>query len=137
MGRGAVLKIYIAGKWSSRDYLTTKADQLRARGHDVVARWLSPTLDVELGEWAKLPPHVAVTTASLDLDDIDEAELLILDTLDESNTGGREVEFGYAIGTGKIVATVGPVRNGFHRLAHNFETWDQVLVELTSVRSIL
>jgi hypothetical protein len=68
-----------------------------------------------------------------DLAEIKSADLLICDTLDVTPRGGREVEFGLALGAfqSKLIWVVGPLRNVFHRLAdEHFETWDEVLNRL-------
>ena len=68
-------------------------------------------------------------TAMKDLAEIKQADLLILDTTEAftpESSGGREVEYGYALGhfQTKLVFIVGPKRSAFHALAdRHFETW--------------
>lgn len=62
-----------------------------------------------------------------DLCEIRSADLLILDTAEASERGGKEVEFGFALGhyQGKLVWIVGAARNVFHHLADKrFDTWE-------------
>ena len=72
-----------------------------------------------------------------DLTEISMADLLILETLEDSKTGGKEVEFGYALGKfqAKEVWIVGPLRNVFHPLADRFfATWEECLAYLGSIK---
>ncbi len=68
--------------------------------------------------------------ATRDCGELFDCHLFIIDTLDDSNTGGREVEYGLAVGAGKEVWRVGPVRNIFHLSARAFSSWDQALLAL-------
>src|SRR5206468_8616194 len=65
--------------------------------------------------------------AQRDRMEVQDSDLLILDTADENNRGGREVEFGIAVGSGIETWVVGPKRNVFHELAPHFLDWDDVL----------
>jgi nucleoside 2-deoxyribosyltransferase len=128
------VNIYIAGKWSARERLAERAKEVEALGHKVVSSWLRPDVAIEQGEWASMSSHEQASYASRDLDEVDAADLLILDTFDESNTGGREVEYGYAIGANKIVTRVGPTRNGFHHLMEGYQDWPTLLDALGPTR---
>ena len=71
-----------------------------------------------------------------DLAEIRSADLIIVDTFDVTERGGREVEFGFALGRFQGIETwiVGPMRNVFHRLADLvFDDWAQALEFLTPV----
>lgn len=73
----------------------------------------------------------SIAEAKRDLREVQRADLLILDTIDESNTGGREVEMGSALSMETTIWRVGPVRNIFHELAEReFTDWDEILREL-------
>jgi len=124
------MRFYIAGKWGARERLRVIAEQVRATGHEVTSSWLLPTIGVEAGEWNNLSPLDAKQSAILDLKDIANSDALFLDTIDESHTGGREVEYGFALGLGKIITTIGPKRNGFHHLCPGFDTWGELLAAL-------
>lgn len=92
---------------------------------DVVSSWL----------WSAEPDYPvadeqALGYAECDVDEVLSSEVLILDTIDESTTGGREVEFGMAGAWGKHCIIVGPYRNVFHRLAHeHYESWDDYFAQ--------
>ena len=110
--------IYIAARYSRRNEMRSVASHLRACGHRVTSRWLTEDkpLDIKLGDDS---PLFYQTTAHVDLDDIDGADTLLFfseDPLTGTPRGGRHVEFGYAIGTGKRVAVIGGSENIFHYL---------------------
>lgn len=66
-----------------------------------------------------------------DAGEIVTADLLIIDTQEESCSGGREVEYGMALALGKPVWVVGPHRNIFHSVCRRqFDDWAPVLKEL-------
>jgi hypothetical protein len=62
------------------------------------------------------------------------ADIFILDTTDESMTGGREVEFGMALMDMEFprrIIRVGPVRNVFHSVVREtYDSWDELLEAL-------
>lgn len=127
------MKIYIASFFDTRERLRPHRDALWKMGHEVVSSWLD--------EVAK-PAHMSKDEfwrklAFKDLAEVRAADMLIIDTLDVSPRGGREVEFGFALGAfaGKTTVLVGPVRNVFHELAdYKFEDWDTALELLDSLK---
>ena len=81
-------------------------------GHEVTSRWI----DIPPNEGdgvAEFGTDNAAHHGNTDLEDIDAAESMILFTRRFSTTGGYFTEFGYAVGKGKLVAVVGPLRNIF------------------------
>jgi hypothetical protein len=102
------LTVYIAGRYSRRPELLAVAQLLRAQGTIVTSRWLD-------GRHDKVPP---VDCAKDDLEDIDAAHGLLSFTEDNVGymSGGRHVEFGYALARGKWLWIVGPFENVFHHL---------------------
>lgn len=115
-------------------------DTLNSIGYTVTSTWL----DEQQND--KAPGAVATTIAEAmkkyegtkdadylsyavrDVVDIDRSNFLIVDTFDITPRGGREVEVGYAMGTGKPFFVVGPERNVFHKLAKgNFTSWDSAI----------
>jgi len=118
-----VNKIYIASFYDTRDRLRPIIGLLESWGYTVTSRWIRYQEDVkpaeeDLGKYAQR-----------DFDDIDDADILVLDTLDETPRGGREVELGYAIGK-KEIMIVGPKRNVFHRLFVTYKDWPSLLLVL-------
>ena len=124
--------VYAAGKFSAQARLREEARLLEDLDPsiEVVSSWLWST------EPDEAPPEARAGYAERDLGEIREADVLILDTLDESNTGGREVELGYAIATGKKLSLVGPPRNVFHNLLKGqYASWDELRSSIQSALS--
>lgn len=112
------MKIYIAGKWEARARLKAVALEVTELGHEVTASWLD-TPDAAYGLGDTEAAH-----AREDVRDVCRSDMLILDTLNESHTGGREFEAGLMFGLTQRVWRVGPARHIFHLLAHEaFEDW--------------
>lgn len=113
--------IYIAGRVTARERLKPLRAILRGQGHYVSSTWLDLAMDYPMaltqnGEWDR------------DLEEIDASEAIILDTIDETPTGGREFEAGYAVAKGKYFVVVGPLRNIFHNKARErYDSWEEVL----------
>lgn len=60
-----------------------------------------------------------------DLGEIMSVDTIIIDTIEASPSGGREVELGAAIALGKRVIRIGPPRNIFHAVAHDvYSNWE-------------
>lgn len=84
-------------------------------GHMVTSRWL-------------LEEGVSYQSALRDMREIREADLLIIDTVDVTERGGREWEIGYAQALGKPIVKVGPNRNVFHQfIPRTLKDWDEAL----------
>ena len=116
--------VYIAGKWEAHVRLQEMANELRQGGYHVTSSWLNRPLN----QGYKVSD--SFDQAELDLDEIDQCNLFILDTLDENPTGGANVEFGYALAhsAARLLIVVGPQRNIFHPLAGiHFPDWPAVL----------
>lgn len=128
--------IYIAGKYTSQARLREHREALREMGYDCESSWLD-----EKATDANAGADLMISNAVRDIEEVKAADVLIIDTLDESATGGREVELGIALVTAQpsaptipygppttTINLVGPKRNIFHHLAHfEYESWDEVL----------
>mgnify|MGYP001583314411 CR=1 FL=1 len=126
------MNIYVAGFFDTRYRLRPYADQMWHKGHSVVSSWLNETQKPDLMSkeifWKKL--------AIKDLAEIKQADMIIVDTLDITPRGGREVEYGFALAhfQTKHCWIVGPVRNVFHELADKrFDNWDDCLIDIPNV----
>ena len=101
------MKIYLAAPFADRPKMEIIADQLKAHGCVITARW------VYGGEDGLTREQIAV----LDLDDVDAADTIISFTFPRgtlSSGGGRHVEFGYALAKGKRLVVIGYRENVFH-----------------------
>lgn len=121
------MRVYIAGRFTG---------QARIRSEAVALKMLDPEVEVVSSWlWSEEPDNgdyseeQAKEWAKRDCREVGTADLLILDTLDDSNTGGREVEFGLAGAWGTTTVIIGPYRNVFHRLANeHFDNWEDYFV---------
>ena len=115
------MKIYIAGAFESQARLQPLRDLVEALGHEVISTWLD--------EASLLPPTPKESRAYAvrDLGEIRVCDLLILDTFDTNERGGREFEAGVAFADGVRLVRVGRSRNVFHELLMAYETWEAML----------
>jgi hypothetical protein len=101
------MKIYIAGRYNLLNELKLESQKYIDAGHSITSRWLD---NQEEGKsWDAV--------ADMDIQDVHSADACVLYTEPYGTPvsgGGRHVEFGYALGAGKIVVVVGPHENIFH-----------------------
>jgi hypothetical protein len=106
------MKIYIAAHYDRRfEMLGVAADLVRA-GHEVTSRWI----EGGRGE----PPELLASVENFG--DLARADCLVAFTESpcggaaSAASGGRQVEFGVALATGKRLFIVGPRETVFHHL---------------------
>ena len=121
------MKLYLAGKVTARERLCVTRAHLLALGHQVNSTWLDVAIDYPEAFNQIMEPK-------RDLIEIAQCSMLLLDTIDVSETGGREFEAGFAHALGKALWRVGPKRHIFHSLAsREFNDWDAALTALINV----
>lgn len=123
-------RIYIAAKFERRVLLRPIRDQLWKLGHEVVSTWLDEVARSPLLTSEEFYRKLALK----DFCEISAADLLIIDTEEQSDRGGANVEFGFALGLyhKKLCWVVGPPRNVFHQLAdRTFPSWDDCIEVLS------
>ena len=102
------MKIYLAAMWSERERMRGEALFLEARGFTITSRWIHSTLSTDS------------ENAQMDLDDVREADILILYSAGPRGTmfsgGGRQIEFGYALALGMRLILIGEPETCFHNL---------------------
>lgn len=139
------MKIYIASKFSSRHRLRPIKFKLNQLGFNVLSDWIdnNPLDEVIGGDYDSIGNHPEEShkIATRDLDQVESADIFIIDTQDISSTGGRECELGIALlmhrRKGRLrIFRVGPIRNVFH--AHNtievYKSWEDLLPVLGAMR---
>ncbi|KKK68988.1 hypothetical protein LCGC14_2938560 [marine sediment metagenome] len=123
------MKVYLAARFERRHEIRPVRDDLWKMGHEVVSTWFD-----EVARREDMPIDTFYKKLALkDIAQIESADLFILDTEIPSERGGKEVEYGYAIGQFQriMVWIVGPARNVFHQLAdRRFNTWAECLIVL-------
>ena len=117
------MNIFIAAKYETRIDLWPVRSIIEGLRHRVVSGWLDEATPRE-----QATPEDEWKAGIRDRNDIRRSDLFILDTTALSETGGREVELGFALSQAKIVWRVGPVRNIYHRsIPVAFDSWLQAL----------
>jgi hypothetical protein len=128
------MKIYIGGKLSDRPRLHDVRRKIWEAGHEVVSTWIDEGGDYSTGFGGDKAAKIGLR----DVCQISSADLFILDTtspLSHDGGGGREFEFGFALGQFQHKQTwrVGPVKNSFHAMVDRaFETWDEAIAVLAN-----
>lgn len=126
------MKLYLAAQYARRDELREHKAALEPLGIEVTSRWLDEQepLNSQMGEKSD---SWYVETATIDLEDVDRADGVVFfseNPLVGIPRGGRHVEFGYALGTGKPVYVIGPKENVFHYIdrVYHFNTLEGFIV---------
>ena len=120
------MKIYIAASFVSRPRLRPIRDQLWQMGHEVTSTWLDEVAKPEPMTQDEFYKKLAIK----DIAELKTANLVIVDLLDPSSTGGRDTELGLALGSfaNKQIYLVGIPVSVFHRLADKtFDDWKTLL----------
>lgn len=127
------MKAYIAGSFNSQHRLRSIKDELWRMGIQVVSTWLDEVAKPEGMPQAIFNRKIAFK----DIVEINSSDVLFLDTLEASSTGGRETEFGFGIGNfqNKLIIRVGPAISVFHELVDlSFEDWVTCLVYMAHLQ---
>lgn len=131
--------VYLASYFDTRSRLLPIRDALTRSGLVITSRWLdephqatgAATLNEAVAASTTFKHSDLMEYAERDYNDIYDSDVLVLDTLDITPRGGREVEFGLALAWYKPCYVVGPERNVFHKMAFGrWDTWDEALEKL-------
>ena len=115
------LKIYLASNYYNYLLMESYRVQLEHEGYEVVSTW---HIDVDLKldstirkkNMSKKNKGTLDDHASRDLYEIDACDIFVMDSSCVTETGGRQVEMGYAMGIGKIIYIIGSAENIFYHL---------------------
>ena len=122
----------MAASFTSRNRLRPIRDKLWEFGHEVISSWLD-----EVAKPAPMTQREFYKKLALkDIAELKSADLVIVDLMDPSSTGGRDIETGLALGafSAKQVYLVGKPVCVFHELADKqYQTWDELLSEISHV----
>lgn len=124
-------KVYLAAKYSRREEMEVLACDLPAIGLECNARWVYGAEEKYLED----DPKEKMTRreiAVMDLEDVSNADILILFTHERSSPqpgGGRFVEFGYALARGLRCIVIGPAENVFTEApgVDRYDDWQSFL----------
>lgn len=120
------MKVYIAAPYPLRDDAIALMAEIESAGAVVTSSWLR--------HHDELTDHFA----RVDLADVAGADVLVAWNpagWKDTGTGGRHVEFGYAIALGKHIVLLGPPSNIFHHLSDviRVETRESLLAVLAAM----
>lgn len=120
------MKVYIGGSYSGRHRIQREVQFTPWREEvEILSRWFDDQFFLEKAWDGDLGGDVGMVMARLDASQIQDADLVIIDSIDKSSTGGSDTEFGIARGLGKRIVHIGPVRNIFFNLADvNYPDWE-------------
>lgn len=106
------MKLYLASSFNSRAAMRNQRKIAELYGHSVTSRWIDIPADSPTLPNAKN----SVQEAQNDLDDIDAADTLVFFSNTGTTSGGKHIEFGYALAKGKPIVIVGDRGSVFHHL---------------------
>lgn len=153
------MRVYLAARYSRRLELCEYRERIDSiEGFQVKSRWLNgehqisdqgvpigekgeSLVECPEGDNGSLDPRACALRAKFaedDVDDVLESDVLIAFTeppRSNSSRGGRHVELGIAIGSGKLVCVVGHRENIFcwHEYVHFAPTFEDALEWLASL----
>jgi len=123
-----MIRVYVAGSWIGRQRIAKEIKTLPAN-FKVLGNWFDETFFLERQWDWKFGGAVAKAMAQIDMYHVMAADLVIVDSITQSSTGGSDTELGAAIALAVLrrctVVHIGLHRNIFHSLAdEHYETWD-------------
>jgi hypothetical protein len=121
------MRIYLAARFDRSGEMLDVASALSRAGHFVTSRWIHGRQNAP-----------DLVSAVEDIEDLADADCLVSFTerptegVSWAARGGRHVEFGVALATGKRVCVVGPRENIFHHLprVEVFRSLDELVAGL-------
>lgn len=132
------MKIYLAARFSKHQEMQGVRDVLTALGHQVTSRWIDlhggDQLESATHDQLNTNPNACSVYGIHDLEDIDAADVLVSFTYpDGGGKGGRHIEFGYGLASGKRMVLVGPRENIFHTLADvwHYADWSHFVMAVS------
>jgi hypothetical protein len=135
------MKVYLASRYSRREELCKVREDLQKLGFEVTSRWLNGNHQIDdQGLSVEAKSAERLRFAIEDWHDLMAADMCISFTESPRSTnsrGGRHVEFGAALASGKMCFVVGPRENVFHCLptVHVCDSWKILLGNLDALAS--
>ena len=116
------MKIYLAASFQAQRRIRPLRDKLFSMGHTVISSWLEENM-VPAGMSQEIFDR---QLAVKDLQEVKCADIIIVDTMEPSTTGGRYAELGFSLAQPMLKYHVGPINSIFERLVDvHFDTWDE------------
>lgn len=127
------MRFYIASH--SQEEARAVADILQENGYDIVSSWLNE----DFSRTSTYTDEEKAAIANKDIDEVWQADALVLLPSPIRVAGGKFVEAGAAIALGKPVYVIGVRENIllYHRNAFNFRTVEDLLEKLQGFAGLL
>lgn len=111
------MTVYIASRFERKHEMKALVSLFAEHNIQVEARWLDEDISPQ-SQLSDLTPLYCRSKAEIDLEDINSSDTFVFFSDDRPITvrGGKHVEFGYALATGKRLVVIGPHENIFHYL---------------------
>lgn len=132
------MNIYLAARFSQHSEMQGVRDVLEVLGHKITSRWIDlhggDQLESATSDQLNVDPEACSVFGIHDIEDMDAAETMISFTTTGGGKGGRHVEFGYGLATGKRMVLVGPREHIFHTLpqVEHYPDWSRLVIALSS-----
>ena len=128
------MRVYLAAAYERQEEMRGVRDILAAYGHEVTSTWIDRTEEPPGGLGATHlldDPKAGTEFARIDLMDLDAAEVVVSFT-GMGTRGGRQVDYGFALGRSKYLIGVGPREHIFHTLAAEwYPDWTGLIMAIT------
>lgn len=119
------MNIYLASRFDNRFMLREKREQLHLLGHVVTSSWIDreDRPDKKTEEWTKF----AEFWSTQDIEDMESADIMIVDTTGDPHSGGVHVELGYMLAKQRNIIHIGPRCNVFYYqpAIQHYDSWDE------------
>jgi nucleoside 2-deoxyribosyltransferase len=121
-----MIRIYVAASFHGVERIRDEVETLESKAYEVLGVWHQPNDPIEQIWDGNFGGRIAQALALRDLHGIETSDLMIIDTLDPSSTGGRNVELGYALALKKRVILIGPPTTVFFALIREaYKDWEE------------
>jgi hypothetical protein len=131
------VKFYLAASYARRREMQGIAAALEAFGPQVTSRWVRGDHELDDGLTNEAKAGLNARFGGEDIEDIHAADVVVSFTEPPQSAyarGGRHVEFGVAVASGKRLIVIGYRENVFHWLPQIefYERWEDIIRTLTN-----
>ena len=126
------MKIYLAADFARKAEMLEVQKLLVALDHTITSQWINdPENAVGYGiGGSNLPTDPCLQRAKVDMQNLYDADMLLLFTTGNLSRGGRHTELGMALAWNKSICIIGPPEHVFHWLPsiRQYDNWPTFLL---------
>jgi len=126
------MKIYLAADYARKEEMQRVRDVLVPFGHSITSQWIDrPSAIQAFGiGGARIDTKICMEIARINMQNLYDADRLLLFTSGELSRGGRHTEFGMALAWDKPIHIIGPCEHSFHCLPsiRQYANWPTFLL---------